>query len=136
MKQNTKQYLKYKNKFKIQGVIGIIASGCMLLTLILFLFLPCFRIDLLEELEIQGLSYSFSLYDEIALSLSHITDMDIGDPQGAFTFLMSLYQIMAIVFIVAGGIMLVKDMIVSVINTLNLDDYALTEYDKIKSRQD
>ena len=136
MKQNTKQYLKYKDKFKVQGVIRIVASGCMLLTLILFLFLPCFKINLFEDLEIKGLSYSFSLYDEIALSFSHMSDMNISNPQGAFVFMMSIYQVMAIVFIIAGGVVLVKDMIVSVMNTMNLDDYALTEYDKIKSRQD
>ena len=136
MKQTTKQYLKYKDKFKQQGVVGILSSACMLLTLILFVFVPCFKINLAEDLNIEGLSYSFSLFDEIALSFSHLSDMNLQDPQGAVMFVMSLYQIMAIVFIGMGGFALARDLITSVMNTMNLDDYALTEYDNIKSKRE
>ena len=136
MKKNARQYLKYKDKFKRQGIISIVASACMLLTLILFIFLPCFKIDLIEGLDVEGISFSFSLYDEIALSFSHMFDINFNNYDAALILLLSLYQVMAIVYIGVGAIALVKDLVVSFMNTMNLNDYALTEYDKIKSKQD
>ena len=131
MQQNTRQYLKYKDKFKKQGIIGIAAGACMLLTMILFIFLPCFRVSIVSDSEAEELSYRFSLYDEIVLSFKNLFS-----EQGIYMTLLSLYQVMAIVVIALGGFVLIKDLIVSVMNAINLDNYALTEYDKLKSRQE
>lgn len=131
MQQNTRQYLKYKDKFKKQGIISIAASACMLLTMVLFIFLPCFGISVVGDAETEELTYHFSLYDEIAKSFENLFS-----EQGLYMTLLSFYQVMAIVVIAIGGFTLIKDLIVSVMNAINLDNYALTEYDKIKSRQE
>lgn len=123
------QYLKHKKEFKLNCILKAVGSGVAILTLIFLIFVPNFKIDF----EIAAVN--FSLFDEIKLSLDN---MKGGNSSGsnAMTSILSIYQIIALVYVVLACCMGIFTLIKNIINLTDLDSYSLQEYDKIKNRND
>ena len=128
---NKEQYLKYKPVFKKNAVMKAVMNAVMFLTLILLFFLPCFRIQPkgaeLGSLLGIDLGINFSLYDEVALVFS---PHESGGPNIA----VMIFQIFAIIFFAGGIVATAVDLVKSAMNCINSENYAILEYDKIKSR--
>lgn len=139
--ENSKQYQRYKKQFKTECIFKVAASAVALITLIFLLFIPCFRISLAssaEEAEIMktlGISpyRDFSLFDEMIQSLKSFGGGS-GDPAGMVTKMLSVYQILAMVCIIAAVVWFAIDCVKSGMGIVNPDNYSLLAYDGIKSR--
>ncbi|MDE5728742.1 MAG: hypothetical protein K2I20_01020, partial [Clostridia bacterium] len=134
-----KQYLKYSDSFKKQCVLNIAAGICILLGTILLLFVPIFKIDAFI------ISVEFSFFDEIKLafsellgsgSLAAVAASDSGTAGGysSVFWIYGIFQIMAIIMFAIGICCLLADVVKSCFGIVNPDTYAITQYDKIKTR--
>lgn len=132
------QYLKYKDEFKKQCIFNTVFGGLAILTIIMLLFVPLFEVKVLNILILQ-----FSLFDEIKLSFSslgrggvQITGGSAAESWRAVASFMGIYQIIAIImFAVAIG-WFIFELIKNIMGIMNMDNYALEQYDKIKKRSD
>ena len=127
--QPQEQYLKYKPEFKKLVLLKAAMNALMFVTLLLFFFLPCFRIQP-ETAELADASINFSLLDEIM----HLLPFATGTPNATTVIL--LPQIFAVAFFAAGLIAIGIDFVKSTIGCFNPDNYTIIEYDKIKSKTD
>lgn len=133
------QYLKYKNEFKKQCIFNAIFGGLAIITIILLLFVPLFEIR-----EFNILLAKFSLFDEIKMSLKSMggsgTQSGGGSGQSqaweAVASFMGIYQIIAIIMLAMAVGLFVYDLVKNITGIMNMDNYALEQYDKIKNRAD
>lgn len=130
------QYLKYGDSFKKQCVLNVAAGVCILIGALLLLFVPVFEIDLLI------VKVNFSFFDEIKLTFQSFTGgvvsgdgaaSDSGWYGATFTYF-GFFQIMAIVFFAVGIVWMLVDVVKNCLGIVNVDTYALQQYDKIKTR--
>jgi len=122
--ENT-QYLKYKRQFKINCILKAVAGLLALFALVFFIFVPNFKIKVIEGL----IEPEFSLFDEIKLAFDNMfanknTVMFLG-----------IYQIIAIMYIAIACVMGIITLVKNIMNVINLENYALEEYDKLKTRR-
>lgn len=134
------QYLKYSDSFKKQCVLNILAGVCILIGAILLLFVPIFKIDALI------ITVEFSFFDEIKIAFEELfgsggvaalAEESSGGAASAYSSVYMIYgifQIMAIIMFVIGICCLLVDVIKSCFGIVNADNYAVTQYDKIKTR--
>ena len=133
--QPKEQYAKYKPAFKKVAILKVVMNALMFATLILLFFLPCFRIQpegAAEFAQLTGidLGVNFSVLDEIVNMFSVISSG--SENIGALIF----FQIVAIAFFAAGIVAATVDFVKSMIGCVNPDNYAIVEYDKIKTKTD
>lgn len=137
MDKGNKQYLKYKERFKQYGIVDLLAKGMMLFSAIFFLFLPCFKIVESEEIlgqELELISVKFSVFDEIVLIFKNLFgEESIGSGNEGFGMLLSVFQIFGIGMMIFSAAFLLKDFIKNILNFVALENFALEEYDKIKT---
>lgn len=113
-KPQNREYLKYRDRFKLYGLLSIVASAVMIVTIITILFVPIFEINLLIAKE------WFSVLDEVKFLIKE-----------------KLYG--HLYFIVIGALILLANIILAVIFIVKTflqlsnapDDYALQNYDTI-----
>lgn len=135
------QYLKYSGSFKKQCVLNIAAGICILVGTVLLLFVPIFKIDALL------ISVEFSFFDEIKLAfsgligsggLAAVAEVSSGsgaaDGYSSVFMIYGIFQIFAVVMFAIGLCCLLADVIKSCFGIVNADTYAITQYDKIKTR--
>lgn len=132
-----KQYLKYKERFKQYGIVDLLAKGTLLFSAIFFLFLPCFKIIESEEIlgqELELFSVKFSVFDEIVLIFKNLFgEGTIGSDDEGFGMMLSVFQIFGIGLMIFSAAFLLKDFIKNILNFVNLENFALEEYDKLKT---
>lgn len=118
--ENT-QYLKYKDSFKKQCIFSTIGGGLAIIAVIFLLFIPIFQIRLGKLVLIE-----FSLFDELKALFSG---------SDGYRFIgIGIFQAFALVmFSIAFG-MYIYELIKNITGITNLDNYALLQYDKIKTR--
>lgn len=140
MSNEGKQYLKYKELFKQYGILDLLAKGFMLISVVFFLFIPCFKIVVSDEIlgreiEFEWGTIKFSIFDEISLILKNLFKGDAiqSEGEGMGTFF-SIFQLFILILIAIAAVILIKDLIKQAMNFVNLENYALEEYDKIKTR--
>ena len=133
------QYLKYKNEFKKQCIFNATFGVLAIITIILLLFLRMFEVK-----EYNILLLQFSLFDEIELSIKSIggsgSQISGGSGQAgawkAVASFMGIYQIIAIIMLVAAVGLIIYELVKNIMGIINMDNYALEQYDKIKNRTD
>ena len=124
-----KQYLKYKKDFKKQCWYTSIGGGFALLSIIFLLFLPNFKI------KDNSISKNFSLFDEIMLVFKVFTSNDLQYlGLKIYYIVFGTFQIIAIILFLVAIIKYLFELIKSISAICNMDDYALEQYDKIKTR--
>lgn len=117
-KDTNHQYEQYKPALKKECIFKVMASLCAIIGVILMLFVPFFVITM----DFEGGSmelYKFSLFDKIKDSFNSISYI-------------SIYQIIAAVFLCAGLVMACYSLIKNIVTVFNPESYALETYDKIK----
>ena len=127
------QYLKYSGSFKKQCVLNIAAGICILVGTVLLLFVPIFKIDALL------ISVEFSFFDEIKLAFSGLIGSGglaaVAEVSSGSVFMIyGIFQIFAVIMFAIGLCCLLADVIKSCFGIVNADTYAITQYDKIKTR--
>ena len=130
------QYLKYKNEFKKQCIFNAAFGGLAILTIILLLFVRMFEVK-----EYNILLLQFSLFDEIELSIksiggsgTQISGSGQAEAWKAVGSFMGIYQIIAIIMLAAAVGLFIYELIKNIMGIINMDNYALEQYDKIKNR--
>lgn len=126
------QYQKYKNEFKKQCIFTVIGGCCAILAMILFLFVPNFKISL-GKIDL----INFSMYDEIKYCFDNFNLSGKSSEEDVYGFATfgGLYHIgVLVLFAIAAG-MYIYETIKYALNLYNLDDYAFAQYDKIRMRQ-
>ncbi len=113
---NDKPYLKYRDRFKLFGILSIAANAVLAVTAIIVLFVPMFEIDLIITSE------WFSLFNEI------IYPFEGGFSEG-FAFI-----ILGGIEFIAAAAMLVVSVIKGISELINPDNFALKRYDDLKKR--
>lgn len=113
---NDKPYLKYRDRFKLFGILSIAANAVLAVTAIIVLFVPMFEIDLIITSE------WFSLFNEI------IYPFEGGFSEG-FAFI-----IFGGIEFIAAAAMLVVSVIKGISELINPDIFALKRYDDLKKR--
>ena len=127
--ENQGQYLKYKPVFKQIAILKVCMYPIMLLSIILFFFLPCFSMGP-ESAELGGFGINFSLYDETAYLISlFFSDVTTGAWIGTF-----LLQMIAVLMFAGGIVSIIVDLVQSALRYINPENYAILEYDRIKTR--
>ena len=133
------QYVKYKDEFKKQCIFNAAFGVLAIVTLILLLFLRMFEVK-----EYNILLLQFSLFDEIELTIKSIggSNAQIGNGSGQYEAwkavgsFMGIYQIFAIIMLVAAVGLIIYGLVKNIMGIINMDNYALEQYDKIKNRTD
>lgn len=132
-----RQYLKYKDKFKRQCVVKTVSGACLIVGLIFLLFLPIFQIKN-EILGVVLYKEEFSFYEEIkvafGLMVNYTEKVNGSNGLESVVNIFGVYQLVAVVFIAAGTIWLAIDAIRELAALAASENYAVMQYDKIKTR--
>lgn len=136
--ETQKQYVKLKPQFKKFAALKVASSAFIFFTILLLVFLPCFRIqpEGAELGEIFGVDFgkNFSLYDEFVLVFSPLFSSG-GIEGGPFDEIgPMIYQGLPALFFVGGLITAAAGFIKSIMHCIDLENYIVLEYDNIKSK--
>lgn len=125
MENTTQQYLKYKGDFKKVGIFKTAAGAAAIISMLFFLFIPSF---LVQEKLFGKVVYeqSFSVFDELINSFKGFGGK--MDPAS----ILGIYQILATIYLVVGLALMGFELFKSITGILNLENYSIAEYDKIK----
>lgn len=118
------QYINYKNDFKNQCILNTVSGLLALIAVIVLLFADNFVIA--DEV----FTLKFSLYDEIKFAFEAFK----SDSGFSMVLTFAYLQVIAIIMFGFAAIAFIYELIKSVIGILNMDNYALDQYDKIKKR--
>lgn len=151
--QENQQYLKYKPKLKQHCIVMAVASGVSLLAVIYLIFIPFFRINLLDAKfdstslpKLEGLNLEalfsanphidFSIFDELVASIGNLTGGATSDPARVSGVWIGMFQILGMIFLVIGLVASMVSLVKNILRVISPDDYALDTYDKLKRRID
>ena len=137
MNNTNDQYLKCKDDLKKKCIYNAIFGGLMLITTILFIFVPFFE----YKESVLGIDFriGISFFDEISLCLQKLTGgnkvsglSESPSSSSSMADMFSYYHIMAMVCLLVGIGLLIYEFVKNIIAIVNIDDYALKTYDTIK----
>ncbi len=115
------QYAKYKPQFKNLCIIKAVSSAVALLAIVFLIFVPNFKAGFI----------GFSFLDEIIRSFKAL-----GGGFKSYTAILEIYQVIAIVYLLIGLIFAIVTLVRNIMCIVNMETYALEQYDKIKMRAD
>lgn len=118
------QYLKYKDRFKLNCILKALSGALAFFAIAFLIFVPNFEINVLGLTLIR-----FSVLDEIILSFKNVSS---GYGVGATSM---IFQLLAAVQMAIGLVIYAVSLIKNILNITNTENYALEQYDKIKTRE-
>lgn len=131
MEENSKQYTKYKPRFKQICIMEMVSGILSLITTLFIIFVPCFKIKETILGLVVGLEMNFSIFDEILLLFRLISSTDGSQ----FMFMMSIMcEVLAMVHALILIVLVIMNCVKMIGGVMNIDSYSLIEYDKLKRR--